>query len=389
MQLSFDEERLNGVVSAPALPPFSDKVIAFLNDLSSVLMKTGRTFSDVVTFAYWCRKAALTKAKENYTDLDQRLGRGVVFHIAPSNVPVNFAFSMVSGLLAGNKNIVRLSSKPFAQVDIIADAIEKVIDESYPEFKDYIYLLRYDHSDEITAKLSAVADTRVIWGGDATIATIRRAPLKARANEITFADRHALCVMSADAYNAADNKDQVILKFYNDTYFSDQNACTSPRIVVWTGEGIEEAKKDFWDRLGQKTEKDYHIEPVQIVGKLSMLMEASTAEPLHLKTSLNAPKLMVAETEKIDDRLMEFKYNSGYFYEYSTQDLTDILPLCDTRCSTIAYYGDVADKLLKAVRDSGCPGVDRIVPLGTTMDFSLRWDGYDLIISMSRFIGVN
>ena len=98
---------------------------------------------------------------------------------------------------------------------------------------------------------------------------------------------------------------------------------------------------------------------------------------------------MVAETEKIDDRLMEFKYNSGYFYEYSTQDLNDILPLCDTRCSTIAYYGDVADRLLKVVTGSGCPGVDRIVPLGTTMDFSLKWDGYDLIISMSRHIGVN
>lgn len=388
MQLSFDEERLNGVVSAPALAPFSDKVIAFLNDLSGILMRNGRAFSDVVTFAYWCRKAALMKAKENYTDLDKRLGRGVVFHIAPSNVPVNFAFSMVSGLLAGNKNIVRLSSKPFAQVDIIADAIDQLIEGDYPEFKDYIYLLRYEHSDEITAKLSAVADTRVIWGGDATIATIRRAPLKPRANEITFADRHALCVMSAGDYNKADNKDQIIQKFYNDTYFSDQNACTSPRIVIWTGDGIEEAKKDFWDRLGQKTEKEYHIEPVQIVGKVSMLLEASTAEPLHLKTSLNEPKLMVAETEKIDDRLMEFKYNSGYFYEYSTQDLKDILPLCDTRCSTIAYYGDVADKLLKVVTDSGCPGVDRIVPLGTTMDFSLRWDGYDLIISMSRFIGV-
>ena len=31
-------------------------------------------------------------------------------------------------------------------------------------------------------------------------------------------------------------------------------------------------------------------------------------------------------------------------------------------------------------------GVDRIVPIGRTMDFSLMWDGYDLIRSMSRRI---
>lgn len=40
-------------------------------------------------------------------------GRGVAFHIAPSNVAVNFAFSLAAGLLTGNANIVRLSSKPF------------------------------------------------------------------------------------------------------------------------------------------------------------------------------------------------------------------------------------------------------------------------------------
>ena len=31
-------------------------------------------------------------------------------------------------------------------------------------------------------------------------------------------------------------------------------------------------------------------------------------------------------------------------------------------------------------------GIDRIVPLGKTLNFSLIWDGYDLIYSMSRKI---
>lgn len=33
-------------------------------------------------------------------------------------------------------------------------------------------------------------------------------------------------------------------------------------------------------------------------------------------------------------------------------------------------------------------GVDRVVPMGKSMDFNLVWDGYDLIRSLSRKISV-
>ena len=101
------------------LPPFADEVIEFLNALSKELMKKSRGFSDVATFAFWCRKPALLQEKKSYDDLASRLGRGVIFHSTPSNVAVNFAFSFAAGLLAGNANIVRLPGKEFAQVDMI------------------------------------------------------------------------------------------------------------------------------------------------------------------------------------------------------------------------------------------------------------------------------
>ena len=33
-------------------------------------------------------------------------------------------------------------------------------------------------------------------------------------------------------------------------------------------------------------------------------------------------------------------------------------------------------------------GIDRIVPIGKTSDFSLNWDGIDLINSLSRVIEI-
>ena len=54
------------------------------------------------------------------------IGRGKVLHIAPSNVPMNFAYSFAFGLLSGNINLVRLPSKEFAQIRILCDVIKQV-----------------------------------------------------------------------------------------------------------------------------------------------------------------------------------------------------------------------------------------------------------------------
>lgn len=44
-----------------------------------------------------------------------------------------------------------------------------------------------------------------------------------------------MAVIDAIEYNRLDEKEKLktARKFYNDTYLTDQNACTSPKIVVW------------------------------------------------------------------------------------------------------------------------------------------------------------
>ena len=92
----------------------------------------------------------------------------MIFHIAPSNVPINFAYSLISGLLAGNKNIVRLPTKDFEQINIIIDALDQIYETGkYPKISNQIILIRYDADlEEITESLSSACSVRVIWGGD-------------------------------------------------------------------------------------------------------------------------------------------------------------------------------------------------------------------------------
>lgn len=380
-------ETIEAMRSVPAMVPFSDKAVTFLNAVSAKLLKTGKAYSDVVTFAFWCRKAALLTEKAKYETGELRLGRGIAFHSTPSNVPVNCAFSFAAGLLAGNPNIVRLPAKPYAQVDLICAAVKEVLDEQ-PEMKPYAIFVKFPPVQEICDYFSGICATRVVWGGDMTIAEMRKSPLPPRAKEITFADRHSILVLNADAILKAENIDRPAQDFYNDTFFSDQNACTSPRIIVWTGKDKQAAKDKFWQAVHKLVTDKYTLAPVQAVGKLAALYRAAAQKKARLEPHRDNFIYRI-KVDALEVDLPDLKYNSGFFFEYDAESLNEIAPVCTNKCQTMTYYGlDKAD-IADFIRSAAPQGVDRAVPMGKSMDFTLVWDGYDLIRELSRIVNVS
>ena len=108
-----NRERLADVGNVKALVPFDEHALDFLDALSKKLMSNvqAKQYPDVVTLGFWIRKASMLKIKERFVkeSNDISLGRGIAFHIAPSNVPVNYAYSLIAGLITGNVNIVRIA----------------------------------------------------------------------------------------------------------------------------------------------------------------------------------------------------------------------------------------------------------------------------------------
>lgn len=394
MQLSFNElqyvigtpEIVEGMKSVRPLRPFDDDVIAFLNDLSSELRKN-REYPDVATFGFWCRKGALLQEKAKYDDLSERFGKGTVFHSTPSNVPVNFAFSFAAGLLAGNANIVRLPGKPFEQVGIISNAVRKLLETTHKNMAPYIAFVKFPPVKEIADTFSALCNVRVIWGGDMTVAELRQSKIPARTTEITFADRHSIAVIDADAYLAAERKDMIIQNFYNDTYYTDQNACTSPRIIFWKGEKKSEAKANFWNRVHALVKEKYSLAAVQAVGKLNAMYTVAANKRLRLEETEDM-FITRLNVDEVDRDLMYYKYNSGFYFEKDIENLSEIVDVCDVRCQTLSYYGVGKEEFESFLESSRPIGIDRIVPMGKSMDFALVWDGYDLIRQMSRRITI-
>ena len=384
-------EWLHGSMEALAerpLVPFAEEVIEGLDALSKALMRDpqSRLYPDVVTFAFFCRRGNLMKLKENSQlstfTFQLRLGRGLIFHIAPSNVPVNFAYSVVAGLLAGNTNVVRVSQKQFPQVDIIVKHMREI-------GMKRLAVVRYPHESNANEVFSAMCDVRVIWGGDATIATIRKNALLARAFDICFADRYSMAVINADKLVYERDMDGLALKFYNDTYLFDQNACSAPHLVVWLGDAdsIVSAKEKFWSALQRIVEQKYTFQDVMAVDKLTALYRQAVAMPMHAeKTKDNL--LCRVNIDLLPKDIDSFRCASGYFTEYTAKNLDEIASIVTRKYQTLAYYGFEKEELKHFVLRNRLAGVDRIVPFGETTAFSLIWDGNDLINTMSRVVDI-
>lgn len=384
-----DEEILVSLPMRQPWIPFDDRVVDFLDAWSKVLLKNKDTkqYPDVVTFAFWIRKANIMALKKRFVreDIVTRIGRGMMFHIAPSNVAVNYAYSLVAGLLMGNVNVVRIPSREFPQIVVINQCLNETLERMDSKMRERICLVRYEHQSGITGELSGHTDGRIIWGGDQTIAEIQKSKLPPRAVDIAFADRYSLAIIDSEAYLKEGYPEQLARKFYNDTYLTDQNACTSPRIVVWKGDRKEEAKEKFWAGLHEILQREYRLQDKQVVDKLTNFYMLSTVgEEYHLITTEDNYITRI-RIKELSDVWMQWKGNSGFFFEYDCRDWRELLPLCsNTACQTISYYGDITG--LKETLLQGAKGVDRIVPVGSTMDFDLVWDGYDLYEWLTRSV---
>lgn len=374
--------------------PFSSEITDYLNALSKEINKDPhiQEFPDVRTFSFFCRKANLLLLKKKYHDSSVfKLGRGLVFHIAPSNVPVNFAFSLMISLLSGNSNIVRVPSQKFGQTEIIVNAINKLAQvPKYSNISNRIVLVSYDRNNDATKFFSLNCDVRIIWGGDETINKIRESLLSPRAFDITFADRYSLCVINGDEFVKELRPEKIVEGFFNDTFLFDQNACTSPHLLLWIGscKQVEEAKNIFWNILHILVSNRYEIQPITSIDKLTnFYKQAIQTDKVILENSKDNLILRV-KLNHLNDDIECFRLHSGYFSEYHASSLMELSKIVNKKYQTLSYYGFTKENLTTLISKLEPKGIDRIVPIGRTMEFSSVWDGYELINTLSRRIEI-
>ena len=383
----------NKKVNLRAVLPYNTLICNFLGEFSKQLdlFPSIRKYPDIKTLAFWCRPNNILKFKKNFSSEEVRLGLGLIFHITPSNIPTNFAYSLIFGLINGNSNIVKVPSKKFIEIDIICKILNKTLTiKKYKKVKELISIVRYKNNDKFTKKISSLCNARIVWGGDKSISSIRKFPLNERSIEITFADRYSFCLIDSSKILKINNFDlkRLVEKFYNDTYLVDQNACSSPHLVVWLGKNNIKAKEKFWNNLFDVVKMKYNLTETAAIDKYNQLCENIFKLNNFNKQSNYKNYIHTNNLTSLNKNIHNLRGKWGYFYEFTTNNINDISKYVNNKYQTLTYFGIDKSDIKNFLTKNEISGIDRVVPIGRALDMSFYWDGYDLNKVLSRIVDI-
>lgn len=379
--------------------PFDGTAVAFCSALSHALLTDSRARGrpQLAALGYWLRPASVARMRQAYlaqvAPHTVLVPRGLVLHVTPANVDTMFVYSWVLSLLTGNVSVVRVSDRGVdATQHLLATIGSLLAEEEHAAVARRSHLVHTSHDDAVSAALSSVADVRVIWGGDETVAHFRRIPSPPRSKDVVFPDRHSLAILDVDAVNAATESELGAIgdAMFNDAYWFDQAGCSSPRLVIWNaGADVERARRRLHQAVDASLRRrGYRAETGAVLSKLVRGMRAAAGQdgvqvitPSNEATWVGLPDLTRYERDAT---------GGGLFFEVVSKDLAhDLTDFVTTRDQTAACYGfdpATVESLAHAVNGRG---IDRYVRLGRALEFDATWDGYDLCQELVRRVVVD
>ncbi len=378
------------------IKPFDVIVIDFFDSVSKSILsnKTINLLPEIAALGFWLRKANLLKLKEEnkhlfVSEIYNISPLGKVFHVCPANVDTMFIYSLAVSVLMGNKNLLRVSSRmDAAHVDMLFDIINQTINqEKYNVFKDYINIITYSHSEELSSNISKNVNARVIWGGDQTIKTFKGFEAAPRTKDIVFADRVSTLCIDCESYNQLQYEDlkMVLRNFYNDAYTFDQMGCSSPQTIYFIGNKIDynTCINKFQKEASDFIHRHYANDIVSLASlKLNRMVDDAIDHILVSQTGDNYLKLIELNSETDASKL--HGCGGGYFYVKQIESAKELRSLNHPKVQTVCYFGLSKNDLQILIDLSNGEGIDRIVPLGQALNFNYIWDGYNLFDELSK-----
>ncbi|NDW20652.1 acyl-CoA reductase [Alteromonas hispanica] len=380
-------------VKAKLFSSFSEQDIAYCDALSALILKEPqiREFPDLVALGFWLRKSNLYNLLKPYQYASfNRQPLGMLYHSAPANVDSLFVYSGILSLLCGNKNVIRLSSRRGTSSNILIEKICQLADD-FPEQNARFQLIQCDYDNsELIALINSV-EGRVLWGSDEAIIAQRAIPMPAHAREMCFGNKFSLCLLDAKTIMAEPEAKfgQFVQFFYKDQMTFSQQGCSSAKAIVWLGskEQIGDAKKRFWPalielvRLKQPFSDSEHYQALLAAQQIA----ANAGNAFELIQERGITRLGVSS---ISPFCTNAHKGSGLFLELSLASFEQLNPMLKPANQTLSVWG-VEPKLLHEWLTTVQTGVDRVVPVGEALTFSINWDGVDLIDQFSRKVNLH
>lgn len=376
-----------------SLRPFDPEVLTFLNELSQKLAKKARVSPALAPLAFFMRKAAMTQISEHarraLPPQSIFVPQGLVFHIPPTNVDTLFLYTLALSLLAGNRNLVRISRNSGPETFEVLETVFDTLSE-FPNISEKVTFVQFGHEIETLEIFSGISDVRMIWGGDTTIKSVRKANLPVHGIDLAFPDRLSLSAISVEQWQKTPDgiKTKVIEGLYNDIYWFDQMACSSPQSIVLVG-GVDSAaqdvKRELESRLGAIAQQRYDLAEGQAINKMVAAVHAVSEGATHIDWQSNFSVVIDGLPLEAMDQI---RPGGGFLGVIHLKELNELSSWLTRKAQTLSVFGFEETTLVNFAESVNGRGIDRIVPIGNSLDFSDIWDGKNLLLEMLRLVRV-
>ncbi|MCC2606253.1 acyl-CoA reductase [Planctobacterium marinum] len=367
------------------LSPFSEEIISFVNALSQALLKGSDSANqpNLVALGYWLRKSNIESIKSEFLGNSAYIYKpvGTVFHITPANVDIQFAYSWLISLLMGNLNIIRLSQQESEERTILLNVIGSIIDsQAYPNIASNNVFITYPHNDQITKAISLESDARMIWGSDTTTRAIKAITSKVSCRDIVFSDKYSICLL--DLQGVSDYH-QLANGLARDIQAFSQLACSSPKVIFSVGKS--NLPEDLIDKVYRHLTKENYSSARTTNHLVAQQMCAARNELLKV---VRLPQLTVLQLSAFSTEVLDWHNGEGLLYWINIESIEQLTNVIDEKCQTISHFNIDQTLLIKLINELPINTVDRVVPVGQALNFSIVWDGYDLTEYLSRKVTV-
>ena len=390
--VSLDLSRDKNFFVGSAATPFHKDTLSFFEILSQRLIheSVGKPdMADALALGYWLRRSNISKMQRHFEQVQQvtkgiRVPVGQVFHVSPSNVEVLFAYSWALSTLCGCVSVVRVSSKLTDLTRRIIGVIEQVATESamVPTWA----FVSTPKSDVFTiGKLIKESDALVVWGGNQSVESIRAFARKPTSIEVVFPDRESLSVINTEAFNRLSNTQvqELAAKLAKDVASFGQQACSSPRVLLWVGSNFDQSKIiGFYERLAAAMTARGFIPTASEAAQRRLFVHrlAANSEQLDLWTFGPLQVVSVSPNSKFRSP----HPGNGIVVHSKYKSLQEVSQGLSDGDQTISQFGFDRDDWEQAIVSWSGKAPNRVVPIGTALDFNFIWDGHDLIQEFTR-----
>jgi hypothetical protein len=388
---------LAGVEADAGVGPLAvgdERVVDFLAALGQRLGRpsVARRHPELGALGFFLRRTAVLRAISGSAPPPGtlRFPRGLVFQVAPSNVDVLFGYSWALSMLAGNRNVVRVSTRAGPVTTAMLDLLNETAADGHSTVAGVQRVITYEHDDAVTSALSAACDLRVVWGGDTAVDRLRRFPLGPAARDLTFPDRSSFAVISAAGWlsTSPTRRRHVAEGLSRDVFWFDQAACASPRAIYLIG--TEWDARTARDQIADELEAVGADRPLDTSMAIGNMVSAYSLAASGVAERVRFPGGVTTHVDLAATAIPPREWlGAGMFVWGRLGTLDDLVPILKRRDQTVTHFGFEELDLVAFARSCGGRSVDRIVPIGQALTFSTVWDGLDLMREYTRLTVVD